>query len=121
MQVVPLQEVADNANKATSLTNPRTNQYVVKIPNDGSQNGMPMFKDVKNIVKMTIVHNVYYNATVSSGETYPGVGVSTYDMFIVKTKKSSPGTGISWEDLDNNSLTLTVPNGVDPKTRTRLR
>jgi hypothetical protein len=106
----PLTAVATNANKALiGSGSPRLNQYRVEIPDDGIQDGMPMFTNVNNIVKMSIVHDVAYTSTLSSGEQVTGTEQSIYDMFIVKTKKSSPGTGISWEDLDNNGLVLKVP------------
>ena len=120
MQDEPIEAVANNANKALiGSGNPRKNQYRVVIPENGTQDGMPMFTDVKNIVKMTIIHDISYTSTLSSGEQYTGTEQVAYDMFIVKTKKSSPGTGISWEDLDKNGLVLKVPPyaGATPGTR----
>jgi hypothetical protein len=113
---VTTQEVANFTNAKKSIADSRRTDYVIEVPNGGNQSGMPMFKDSKNIVKLTITHTNQFSAKLSSGDIKNGVGVMSYSTFITKTKKTSPGTGLSWEELDKQGVEYTLPVGTNPVT-----
>jgi hypothetical protein len=108
------QEVANFTNAKKRIDDSRRTDYKIEVPNDGNQSGMPMFKDAKNIVKLTITHTNEFSAKLSSGDVKNGIGVMAYSTFITKTKKSSPGTGLSWEELDKQGVEFTLPVGTNP-------
>jgi hypothetical protein len=108
------QEVANFTNAKKRIDDSRRTDYKIEVPNDGNQSGMPMFKDAKNIVKLTITHTNEFSAKLSSGDVKNGTGVMAYSTFITKTKKLSPGTGLSWEELDKQGVEFTLPVGTNP-------
>lgn len=101
-------KIVENANKTKDNQPPRFNRWNVELSDNGNQNGMPLFKDVKNIVKMTIQHNVTYTITQPDGTPFTGTTTLSASIFVTKTKTSSPGTGISWEEIDNGGLKFTI-------------
>jgi len=108
------QEVANFTNAKKRIDDSRRTDYVIEVPNGGNQSGMPMFKDSKNIVKLTITHTNQFSAKLSSGDAKTGTGVMAYSTFITKTKKTSPGTGLSWEEVDKQGVEYTLPVGTNP-------
>jgi hypothetical protein len=101
-------KIVENANKTKNNEPPRFNRWGVSLSDNGNQSGMPLFKDVKNIVKMSIQHNISYTITQADGTPYTGTTTLSASIFITKTKASSPGTGISWEEVDNGGLKFTI-------------
>jgi hypothetical protein len=109
-------QIVENANKTgDDAKPPRQNRWGVVVSN---QSGMPLFKSVNNVVKMTITHAITFTIVQSDGTPYTETVLVDDSLVITKTKKSSPGTGLSWEEVDNGALKIS-PKGPQGPTMAR--